>query len=210
MQVTKYCHCCLFIEENEARILIDPGSYSNPPFDLKLNAIFITHQHSDHIDVSLLKNILAENTGCPIYTCQDVSEILSKEGISSTALKEGQVITVKNTPIKTVGKEHAILYQKSPCMNHGFLVSNRFFFPGDALTIPNESVEILALPVAGPWLKLSDAIEYAIKVKPKIAFPVHDGILKKPGTTNTIPQISLPQQGIQWIIPEDGKKMGFG
>ncbi len=210
MKITKYGHCCLSIEENKTNLLIDPGIYSNPPMDLKLNAIFITHQHSDHIDVNLLKKILVQNQNCPIYTCQDVSEILSKEGIHTTALHEEQIVTVKDASVKIIGKEHAIIFKKSPCMNHGFLVSNRFFFPGDALTIPNQSVDILALPVAGPWIKLSEAIEYALKIKPAIAFPVHDGILKKPGTTNIVPQTVLSEQGIKWIILKEEKEMNFG
>lgn len=204
MKVTKYSHCCLLIEENQSRILIDPGIYSNPPLDLGLDAILITHQHADHVDANLLKKILSQNPGCPVYTCLDVSQLLAKECISVNVLQEGQIVNIKNTPVKIIGKEHAVIFQKSPCMNHGFLVSNRFFFPGDALTIPNHPVEILALPVAGPWLKLSESIEYALKVSPKIAFPVHDGILKKPGTTNTIPQSALPLRGIQWVILEDG------
>jgi hypothetical protein len=31
--------------------------------------------------------------------------------------------------------------------------------------------------VSGPWLKVSDAVDYAKKIAPKIAFAVHDGML---------------------------------
>ncbi len=209
MRITKFGHCCLLVQERNATILIDPGSYSNPPVETTLDAILISHQHTDHMDIALLKKIMNQNPNCPIYTCHDVASILAKEGISTQILQEGQIVTIKNAAIKIIGKEHAIIYQKSPCMNHGFLISNRFFFPGDALTFLQQPVEILALPVAGPWLTLADAINYCLKLKPKIAFPVHDGILKKPGTSNTIPKEVLPTHGTQWIIPEDGKEMEF-
>lgn len=34
--------------------------------------------------------------------------------------------------------------------------------------------DVLALPVAGPWCRLSDALHYAIKMKPRAAFPIHE------------------------------------
>jgi hypothetical protein len=40
-------------------------------------------------------------------------------------------------------------------------------------------VRVLALPVAGPWCKLADAIRYVLKVKPQKAFPVHDALIIK-------------------------------
>jgi L-ascorbate metabolism protein UlaG (beta-lactamase superfamily) len=129
MRVTKYTHCYLHIEEKDANILIDPGIYSNPPTDLKLDAIFITHQHSDHVDTNLLKKIIAQNPTVLIYTCQDVADILAKEGIKANAMHENQITTVKNVSVKSVGKDHAIIYQKVPCMNQGFLVDNRLFYP---------------------------------------------------------------------------------
>ncbi len=210
MKITKFGHCCLLVKDADSTLLIDPGCYSNPSDGLKLDAIFITHQHADHMDMNLLKNIRSQNPNAPIYTCQDVKEILEKEGIPAHALQEGEITSIKKTHVKTIGKEHAILYQKCPCMNHGFLISNRFFFPGDALTLPNQEIEILALPVAGPWLKLSDAIEYVLTVKPKKSFPVHDGGLKTPGSTHRIPGDVLPGKGIEWIIPENGSEMDFG
>lgn len=209
MKVTKFGHCCLLINENDVRILLDPGVYSNPPADLKADTILITHQHPDHLNMEMLKNILSQNPNCPIYTCEDVSAILSKEGIISNSVKEGQEIRVKGIPIKVIGKDHAIIYQKSPCLNHGFHISNKLFFPGDALTIPHVPVDILALPVAAPWLKLSDAIEYALRVKPQKCFPVHDGGLKNTTLTNRVPGEAVTPHGIQWIVPEDGKEMEF-
>lgn len=58
--------------------------------------------------------------------------------------------------------------------NTGFMFEDRFFYPGDAYTDPGCPVEILALPVSGPWVKIGEAIDYALKLKPKVAFPVHD------------------------------------
>ena len=93
--------------------------------------------------------------------------------------------------------------------NTGYLIANKLFYPGDAFTNPNRPIEILALPVAGPWMKLAEAIDYALVLKPKICFPVHDGILKQPGITNTLPQEILAWQGIKWSVLEIGKEYEF-
>ena len=61
--------------------------------------------------------------------------------------------------------------------NTGYFVDGKLFFPGDSFTNPNRAVDILALPVAGPWMKISEAINYAVALKPRVAFPVHDAII---------------------------------
>jgi L-ascorbate metabolism protein UlaG (beta-lactamase superfamily) len=49
--------------------------------------------------------------------------------------------------------------------------------PGDALFIPPEPVDVLALPAAAPWLKISEAVEYLRAVKPSRAIPIHQGVV---------------------------------
>ena len=70
-------------------------------------------------------------------------------------------------------------------------------------------MEILALPVAGPWLKLSEAIDYAKEINPKVCFPVHESILKEPGATHRIPPMILEPLGIKFQVIEEGKSAEF-
>ena len=58
MKITKFGHCCLLIEEGEAQILTDPGNYNDTPEVENLDAILITHEHSDHFHLDALKAIL--------------------------------------------------------------------------------------------------------------------------------------------------------
>ena len=57
-------------------------------------------------------------------------------------------------------------------------------------------VEILALPVAGPWTNIKNVIKYALEVKPKFCFPIHDGMLKSFGASHRIPTLVLEKKGI--------------
>lgn len=56
-------------------------------------------------------------------------------------------------------------------------------------------------------MKLSEAIDYAKKIKPNRCFPVHEGILKMPGTTHKIPPTALESVGIKFIVLEIEKEV---
>lgn len=211
MKITKYGHCCLLIEEDGLRILIDPGSYSTLPDGLdSIDLVLVTHEHQDHLHVDSLKAVLKGNPEVKVITNKSVSSLLEKEGIAHQLIEEGQKITEKDVLVEAFGKEHAVLYPTIQVTeNTGFFIAGRLFYPGDALTNPGREVEILAAPVAGPWLKLSEAIDYISDVKPKVCFPVHDGILKNPGMAHRIPITVLEPRGIKFEILEQGREYEF-
>ena len=74
---------------------------------------------------------------------------------------------------------------------------------------PGKPVEVLALPVAGPWLKISETIEYAKQVNPKICFPVHDGMMSITGFLYKLLEIILTRNNIQFDSAENQKEMEF-
>jgi len=210
MKITKFGHCCLLIEEKGVRILTDPGTYSTGQNDVKnIDAVLITHEHADHLHIDSLKNVIdnAGSKGLVIITNKGVAKLLDGAGIPYYQIVEhGQKIDFKGIVIEGYGDKHANMYKTlTPVVNTGYFISNRLFYPGDAFTNPKKPVDILALPVAGPWMKLSEAIDYAIEIHPKTAFPVHEGILKSPGTTHRIPNDVLNPLGIKFIILEEGK-----
>ena len=95
--------------------------------------------------------------------------------------------------------------------NTGYFIDNKLFYPGDSFHNPERQVDVLALPVAGPWCKVPDAIRYALSVKPKKAFPVHDGMLQRDriGGSHIIPEKVLTENGIQFVIMNDGDERYF-
>ena len=86
---------------------------------------------------------------------------------------------------------------------------NKLYYPGDAFHEPGKAVEILGLPVAGPWLKISEAIDFAKKIKPKKAFPVHDGMMKDPKFMVAWPRQFLATEGIEVIDMPIGEPVEF-
>lgn len=201
----------MVIEEQGVKILLDPGAYSTGQKEVMgVNVILITHEHPDHLDPNSLKIILENNPMAKIFTNAGVGKVLSKEGIAYELLTHGKSIEIRGVRIEGREEKHTEIYPTLPTVyNTGYLIANRFFYPGDALTQPNKQVEILALPVAAPWMKLAQAIDYAKELKPKICFPVHDGMLKIIGPVHRLPESILTPEGIQFTVLEEGEGYEF-
>lgn len=214
MKIKKLGHCCLIIEEQGRRIMIDPGKYSTLQNDEKnIDFILITHQHSDHVHVESLKTVLSNNPNVKIITNVSVGGILEKEGIACTPIQDGQNIELDNKlSIKGVGKLHKQVHPNIPQVEDvGFMLNDKFFYPGDALHTPNERAEIVAFPVAGSWIKVGEVIDWLKELKPKTVIPVHDGILNEYGLKAFLGnyQKIFTELGIELKILEIGKEEEF-
>lgn len=153
MKITKYGHCCLLIEEKGVKLLTDPGSFSSGFENLEVDAVIITHEHMDHLHIDSVKKLIAnkKDKGLVIITNKGVGKQLEANNIPVYhLLEDGNKMDFKGLPIEAIGHDHALMYKTVPCINTGFLIANRLFYPGDSLHNPKKHVEILALPVAGP------------------------------------------------------------
>ncbi|MEK7650206.1 MAG: MBL fold metallo-hydrolase [Patescibacteria group bacterium] len=213
MNITKFGHCCLLIEEAGARLLTDPGNYNNTPDVRDIDAILITHEHQDHIHMPALKVLLAENPRAIVITHEGVGKLLDAEHIPYQPIADGGEILIKNISVKSVGHEHACIHKDIALIqNTGFLIAGKLFYPGDALYNPGVPVEVLALPVSAPWLKLAEAVDYARAIKPKKVFPVHDGMLRQDhrlGPTRFVPKTLLEPLGIEYVDMIEGSVAEF-
>lgn len=211
MKITKFAQSCLLVEEGNAKILIDPGSYSTAQNDVgNLDVVLITQTHQDHFDINSVKAIVAKNPQAKIFTNHEVREKLKEVGIKSELLEHAQKTEVKGVTIEAFGKKHELIYPGWPeVVNTGYLIAGRLFHPGDGFYVPEKPVEILALPVLAPWLKSSEAVDYAKKVKPKISFPIHDALLKSGGMFHGLPEKLLVPESIQWVVIAEGETKEF-
>ena len=213
MKITKYGHCCLLFEENNVRILTDPGSFTTSQNSLRnIDIVLITHEHQDHFHVESLKHIITNNPDVKIVTNKGVAKLLDKEKIKYELVEDNQHIKIKNILIEGFGVKHAKMHSSIPVSgNTGYFVDNKLFYPGDAFTNPKKHVEILALPVAGPWMKMSEALDYALELKPNKCFPVHDGVLAKEirGFAGMMAKNILEQKSINFVQMNDGDTKEF-
>ena len=212
MKITKFGHCCFVVEDNGVRILTDPGNYSTGQNQAEgINLILISHhEHQDHLYFDSLKAILQNNPSATIIANRSVATRVESEHIPSRILEAGEKISERGVTIEGIGKKHSIIYPDLPSIhNTGYFISNRLFYPGDAFTNPQRPVDILALPLAAPWLKLSEAIDYAKEIRPKICFPLHDGNLRAPESIYRVAKLILEPLGITFIVLAPGKETVF-
>ena len=209
MKVTKLGHCCLVVEVNGKRIMTDPGSYTiaEQEAEKNIDLIVITHEHSDHLHTESLKNILANNPSAIVVTNTGVGKIIGEAKIKYKKLEDGQSGNFAEVYLEAHGDKHAEIYQDfGMVQNTGYFIGKDLFYPGDSFTNPNKKVQILALPVLAPWLKIKESIEYAIALKPRVAFPVHDWNIKNASFLNKIPPIALAKHNVEFKILEIGKE----
>ncbi|MDE2030864.1 MAG: MBL fold metallo-hydrolase [Patescibacteria group bacterium] len=209
MKIKKLGHCCLIVEpKDDIRIMTDPGSFSTTQTQEKdISAVVITHEHADHLHIDSLKKVLENNPNAIVITNTAVGKLLKEVDIPFIKVEEGESYDLDGIQISGFGNTHAEIYgDYGQVQNTGYMIDN-LCYPGDAFHMPNIDVDILALPVAGPWMRIKDAIDYGKKVKPRIAFPVHDAILSEVATF--VPKITgyfLREDGIEFKILEIGKE----
>jgi L-ascorbate metabolism protein UlaG (beta-lactamase superfamily) len=173
VKITRFGHSCVLVEDGNGRVLLDPGVFSSGFEDLRgLTGVLITHQHPDHLDPERVTRLLEANPEAQLVTDEG-----SQLDVPQTVVHAGDALDL-GLSVSVHGSEHAVIHADIPRVpNVGYLVGGRFFTPGDALNVPEADVEVLGLPTDAPWLKLSESVELLRAIKPKRAFPVHDGVL---------------------------------
>lgn len=201
MKILKIGHSCLIVEDAGSKILIDPGTVTTAQNEVKnLDAILITHVHADHFDPDSIKTILKNNPNAKIIANIRTGKDLDKAGIDYEILKNSATMILGSIVVEAFDSDHAPIYPGvEVVLNTGFYINKRLFHAGDSLAIPPRPVEILAMPVGAPWASLAQHIDYAKAVKPKLAFPVHDGMHKIFGPIHSWPEKFLGEEGIKFV-----------
>lgn len=179
MRITKFGQSCLLVEDGAGRVLLDPGSFSSGFEQLTgLTGVLITHQHPDHVDVDRLGPLLAANPAAELLCDADTAAGLG--GLGPRVVGAGDEVEL-GLSVRVLGELHAEIHPDIPRVaNVGYLLAGRLFHPGDALTVPDVPVEVLALPLVAPWMRVAQTVDYLRTVAPAVAVPIHDAITAAP------------------------------
>jgi L-ascorbate metabolism protein UlaG (beta-lactamase superfamily) len=176
VKITHLGHACLLVETGAARLLVDPGTMSHFEAVRDLDAVLVTHQHPDHLDRPRLAGLLAASPAARLVVDRDTAA--QADGLPPhTAVGPGDRVTFGRTVVDVLGGRHADVYGDVPgCTNAAYLLDDgAFFHPGDSFFVPPGDVDVLAVAIDGPWLKLAEAVDYVTAVRPRVAVPMHEG-----------------------------------
>jgi len=170
MKITKFVHACLLVETPQRVALFDPGVMSAGALNVdqisRLDDIFITHIHADHVDTELVKKLVAKFPDVRITSTPEVVAQLKEAGITaSDQAPEG--VSFFDSPHESVKP----LFPQPEEIGIHYLDS--LSDPGDSHSF-HETKAILALPVAAPWGSTIKALNIALELKPKHVLPIHD------------------------------------
>lgn len=180
IQLTKKSHACVRLEKDGRTLVLDPGVFSEADAAVGADAILITHEHPDHFSEAHLRAALEANPEAGIWTLRAVAEQLAAAFPGRVhTVGHGDTFSAAGFDVQVHGELHAVIHPDLPRItNVGYLIDDgRVFHPGDALTVPDQAVETLMLPVMAPWSKISEVIDYVREVKPARAYDIHDALL---------------------------------
>jgi L-ascorbate metabolism protein UlaG (beta-lactamase superfamily) len=203
MKITKFVHSCLLVENDGRVALFDPGAMSQDAFDInaidKLDDIFITHIHQDHVHAPFVKALVEKFPEVRITSTQEVADMLSKENIKvHTDPPEGVVFF--ESPHESVEP----LFPSPQEIGIHYL--DKLTHPGDSHSF-KETKEILALPITAPWGSSIKALNLTLELKPKYVVPIHDWHWNDQARAQMYDGYAnvLEKSGITLLKPETGK-----
>ena len=198
MRVTKQEHACLILESSGKTLVIDPGVFTTALVGLTdVVAVVITHEHGDHWTADQLTRILKRSPDAKLYGPEGVA--LAATDFEITVVKDGDVIDAGPFALRFFGEKHAVIHSSIPIVdNVGVLVNDSLYYPGDSFTVP-EGIEVdtLAAPVGAPWLKIGEAIDFVLAVRPRRVFATHEMVLSTAGK-------GLGAERLKWAVQQGG------
>jgi L-ascorbate metabolism protein UlaG (beta-lactamase superfamily) len=183
VRITKFGHACVRLEYDGAEVVIDPGMFTDPEAVDGVDAVVITHEHPDHY----LPDHLAR-TDAPIFTITAVADRIGEDAPALservTVVSPGQSFDAGIAAV-SVGELHAVIHPDLPRFyNSGYvfdLGGTTVYHPGDALTIPEQRVDVLCVPVSAPWMRAAEGVDFARAIGAPRNLAIHDRVYSEAG-----------------------------
>ena len=186
MRLTHLGHATLLVETGDTRILVDPGTLGSDWEGLRdLDAVLVTHQHPDHLDLERLPDLLRGNPQAELIVDPGSADALRDKGIDAT-VHDGSARSVGSVSVHPVGELHALINEAMPRIpNLGVRIEAegepRLYVTGDALDGEPGDIDVVAFALAAPWAASRETTAFLKRLDAPVAVPVHDGIVSAAG-----------------------------
>jgi L-ascorbate metabolism protein UlaG (beta-lactamase superfamily) len=207
--LSRWGHACIRFDGPRGAFVIDPGAYSDLDHALDgVQAILVTHVHADHLDVAR-----AAASGLPVWGPPEALTPLADAGVPSELLHpvaDGDELEVAGFGVRAIGEWHAIVHPDIPRFrNVSYLVDGAVLHPGDAHPPAPGPLEMLLVPVSGPWAHTDAAIDWVRELAPRIAVPIHDAMASAIGQALVLSLLTrLTTADVR--TPAPGEPVAFG
>lgn len=198
MRLTKLEHAALILEDEGARLFIDPGSFTVPITDaVGAVAVVITHEHADHWTPEQLNRILEQSPDAVVLGPEGVAKAAS--GFRVRTVHSGDTVEVAPFTLRFFGGRHAVIHSSIPVVdNVGVVVNDALVYPGDSFASPGLSeIDVLAVPSSAPWLKAAEFMDYVLGLRPKHSFSTHEMV-------NSVIGKQMADGRIKWATEQGG------
>ena len=186
MKITHLGHAAVLLEVAQRRILFDPGNYSDRWHDqTDLDAIIVTHLHPDHVDPEHIGGLLAANADAQVWVEPGVLTTVDLGG-RGQGIAEDESVELGGVTIEAVGGLHAVIHRDIPRIgNVGLVVTAEgeptFFHPGDSLDTAPAGVDVVAIPMMGPWAAMKEHIDFLRELGAPQGFGIHEALISARG-----------------------------
>lgn len=213
MRITHHGHSCVVIDEaspSSGRLIIDPGAYSEDLTTLeRVDAALFTHGHLDHVDEARLDELRRNSGALSLYGPDAAKDFLSADDgkkLNVVSGKPHRELAIAGIEIGVYTYAHATVYPGLlETDNNCYLIGGRIWHPGDSFVLPPSQVDLVLVPAAAPWLKLSDAINYLRAVAAPMAMPIHQaGLGPQHRALHHKLLVQYAPKGCDVVIPDFG------
>jgi L-ascorbate metabolism protein UlaG (beta-lactamase superfamily) len=192
---------CLLVTTDEGTSMLDPGfhTFGHDGIDLDsigdIQRVLVTHEHGDHVSVDFVRWLLDRGEDVTVHANQAVADLLAKHDI----------VVTTDTPAGFSAEDvfHEMTPMGTAPPNRSFTIEGVLTHPGDSYQ-PTATAPVLALPLLIPWGSTFESMEFARRLQPQQAVPIHDFYLSSTGRQwiTTMAKTVLAKSDIE-LVPLD-------